>query len=67
MLSVIFLSRTASYEHQFAHPSPYAFSDLSLSSEREVPARAWERVCVSFGDVTKFRAKSISGKGTPGY
>ena len=41
-----------------------------LSGEREVHVRAWERVgvrSVSFGDVTKFRAKSISGKGTSGY
>ena len=42
-----------------------------LSGEREGHVRAWERVGVpagvSFGDVTKFRAKSISGKGTPGY
>ena len=37
-----------------------------LSGEREVHVRAWERVGV-FGDVTKFRAKSITGKGTPGY
>ena len=32
-----------------------------LSGERDVHVR------VLFGDVTKFRAKSISGKGTPGY
>ena len=30
---------------------------LSLSKERDVQERAWERVCVSFGDVTKSRAK----------
>ena len=45
-----------------------------LSGEREVQVKAWERVGVRwrsrrvlFGDVTKFRAKLISGKGTPGY
>ena len=35
---------------------------LSLSSERDVHVRAWERVCVM-----KFRAKSVNRKGTPGY
>ena len=47
---------------------------LFLSSERDVHVRAWEQVCVpassrsvSFGDVKKFRAKSVSRKGTPGY
>ena len=50
-----------------AHHSLIPRHSPPLSGEREVHVGAWERVGVPFSDVTKFRAKSISGKGTPGY
>ena len=73
------VARLLSYgagKHQMCQISLVPRRSPPLSGEREGHVRAWERVgvpagershAVSFGDVTKFRAKSISGKGTPGY
>ena len=50
---------------QFVQPSPWGFS---LSLERaQSTHKSLGTGLVSVGDVTKFRAKSVSGNGKPWY